>query len=196
MNKRADQGLTTRQHIVSAATRQFAKPGYEGTSIEALLVELEISRGALYHHFASKEALFEAVLETVEADLAKAIMSAGRGIADPVERLRAGCGAWLRLAQDPVIRQIVLIDAPSVVGWQKWREIDARHGFGLLKTSLEAAARAGRLNQELIDVLAHMLLAALMEAALVISRAEKPVTAMRVSKAAIDKLIDGMLAPR
>jgi hypothetical protein len=113
-----------------------------------------------------------------------------------VKRLRAGCSAWLRLAQDSVIRQIVLIDAPSVVGWQKWREIDARHGFGLLKTSLEAAARAGRLNQELIDVLAHMLLAALMEAALVISRADKPVIAMRVSKAAIDKLIDGMLAPR
>lgn len=193
MNKRIDQGQTTRQQIVTAATRLFAKSGYEGTSIEALLRDLGISRGALYHHFGSKEDLFEAVLEALEAEIAQAVVSAGRGIADPIDQLRAGCAAWLRLSQDAAIRQIVLIDAPSAVGWQKWRETDARHGFGLLKASLEAAARAGWVKAELTDVLAHMLLAALVEAALVIARAEKPVAAMRAGKAAVDQLIDGIL---
>jgi hypothetical protein len=92
-----------------------------------------------------------------------------------------------------VVRQVVLIDAPLAVGWQKWREIDARHGFGLLRASLEALVRAGRIRPELVDVMAHMLLAALMEGALIIARSDKPAAALRTAKAAMDRLINGML---
>ena len=194
MNKRIDRGQETRQRIIETATRTFATVGYEATTIETLLEALNISRGALYHHFSSKDAVFEAVLEAVEESLARDIVAAGRNVGDPVKALRAGCDAWLRLAQDAVIRQIVLIDAPAVLGWEKWREIDTRYGFGLLKASLEAAAGGGRVKKDQVDVLAHLLLAALVEAALLIARAPHPAAATRMAHAAINKLIDGIIA--
>jgi AcrR family transcriptional regulator len=193
MNKRVDLGLETRRGIIETATRMFATVGYEATSIEALLEALKISRGALYHHFRSKDAVFEAVLEAVEEKLASDIVAAGRSIGDPVKALRAGCEAWLRLAQDPVIRQIVLIDAPAVVGWEKWREIDARYGFGLLKASLESVAGGGRVKKDQMGMLAHLLLAALIEAALLIARAQNPAAAMRTARVAVNKLVDGII---
>src|SRR5258706_8666651 len=130
VNRKIAQGETTRGQLVVIGRRLFAAHGYDATSIEAVLREAKISRGALYHHFDGKEALFAAVLETVEADVAAAIAKAAAGVADPVAAFRAGCDAWLRLARDPVVRQIALIDAPAVVGGQQWRALDERHAFG------------------------------------------------------------------
>jgi AcrR family transcriptional regulator len=193
LNKLIDKGLTTRQRIITAATRMFTDVGYEATSIEGLLDELRISRGALYHHFESKDKVFEAVFETVEADIAKAIMAATQGIADPVQSLQTGCDAFLRLARDNTVRRVVLIDAPAVLGWQKWREIDARHGFGLLTASLRAAAAQGKAREELTEMFAHILLAALMETALVIARAGNAAAATRNGRTAIRELIGRLL---
>ena len=195
MSGRVEQGQATRQQIVVVATDLFARHGYEGTSIEAVLAASEVSRGALYHHFASKEALFEAVLELVEQGIAKRIVAAASVGPDAVGRLRAGCLAWLRIAEDPTAQQIALIDAPSVVGWQKWREIDGRHAFGLLKGALAAVAAEGRIRPELVEVLAHMLLAALLELALVIARADKPRAALKTGEAAVDELLQRLVAP-
>lgn len=195
MSVRVEQGQATREQIVVAATDLFARQGYEGTSIEAVLAASEVSRGALYHHFASKEALFEAVLERVEQGIATRIVAAASAGPDAVGRLRAGCLAWLRIAEDPTAQQIALIDAPSVVGWQKWREIDGRYAFGLLKGALAAVAAEGRIRPELVEVLAHMLLAALLELALVIARADKPRAALKTGEAAVDELLQRLVAP-
>jgi len=195
MSVRIEQGQATRQQIIVVATDLFARHGYEGTSIEAVLAASEVSRGALYHHFASKEALFEAVLERVEQGIAKRIVAAASVGSDAVGRLRAGCLAWLRIAEDPTAQQIALIDAPSVVGWQKWREIDGRYAFGLLKGALAAVAAEGRIRPELVEVLAHMLLAALLELALVIARADKPRAALKTGEAAVDDLLRRLVAP-
>jgi AcrR family transcriptional regulator len=192
MNRLVEKGLTTRHRILSAATRLFADKGYEQTSIEALLDELGISRGALYHHFSSKEAIFEAVFEAVETDIATAIVGSTRGVADPAVALRTGCDAFLRIAGDETVRRIALIDAPAALGWQKWREIDSRHGFGLLKASLKAAAASGRLRADLVDAYAHILLAALMETALVIAT-RNTAAASRNGRAAIKELIERLL---
>ncbi|HEY6718955.1 MAG TPA: TetR/AcrR family transcriptional regulator, partial [Reyranella sp.] len=169
MSKKVERGQATRLRIVATATTLFSQLGYEATSIEAVLRESGVSRGALYHHFDSKDALFEAVLEAIEADLAQAAIAASRDIADPAKALRVGCDVFLDLTQTKKVRQIVLVDAPAVLGWQKWREIEARYGFGLLKAALEAAAAQGQVRQDLVDVFAHMLLAALIEVALMVS---------------------------
>lgn len=194
MDKRIEKGLTARQHILTVATHLFTEAGYEATSVEAILGACAISRGALYHHFGGKDELFQAVFETIEEEIAKATVDASRGITDPAESLRAGCKAFLELARVGRVRQIALVDAPSVLGWQKWREIEERHGFGLLKAGLKAAAKARGLEREPVDELAHMLLAALIEAGLLIARAQGSARAIRSSKAAIDRLIDGILA--
>jgi AcrR family transcriptional regulator len=195
LNQKTAQGKATRQHLVTVATRLFAEAGYGATSIEQVMAATGASRGALYHHFESKTALFEAVLESIEADIAHAVVAASRGITDPVEALRAGCGAWFGLAGEPAVRQIVLVDAPAVLGWAKWREIDARHGFGLMKAALRNAARAGRVDPELaasaqIDMLAHMLLASVLEIALLIARADDPASARQDGRAAFEALVD------
>ena len=193
MSIRVEQGQATRQQLVAVATDLFARHGYEGTSIEAVLAASELSRGALYHHFASKEALFEAVLERVEQTIAERIVAAASAGPDPVSRLRAGCLAWLRIAEDPTAQQIALIDAPSVVGWQKWREIDGRYAFGLLKSALAAVAAEGRIPAEQVELLAHMLLAALLELALVIARADKPRAALETGEVAVEDLLRKLL---
>jgi AcrR family transcriptional regulator len=189
------KGQATRTRIVDAAGELFAKRGYQDTSIEAVLDKSGISRGALYHHFRDKEELFVAVLEAVEARIADATVKASRGIADPVGALLAGCNAWLDISRDPAIRQIVLVDAPAVLGWQEWREIDARYGFGLLKGSLRAAAEAGRLSPSLVEPLAHVLLAAVLEIALLMARANDAPGSVKQAKAALRELIEKLLGP-
>jgi AcrR family transcriptional regulator len=188
------KGPRTRARIVEIAAGLFASAGYDATSIEAVLDKSGLSRGALYHHFQDKAALFEAVLEALEAEIASTLRAASVGITDPVAAMRAGGDAWLALSRAPDVRQIVLIDAPAVLGWQKWREIDARFGFGLIKAALKNLAKAGRLRAETIEPLSHVLLASMMELALVIARADNPAAATRSARATLHQLIDRMLA--
>ena len=118
---------------------------------------------------------------------------ASANIADPVKALQAAFDAFLELAHGQEVRQIVLIDAHSVVGWQKWREIDGRHGFGRLKAGLRAIALTGRIRQDMVDSFAHMLLASLFEIAFLIARAPEPADAVPTGKAAIHELLDRLL---
>jgi hypothetical protein len=118
------------------------------------------------------------------------IGTAAADVADPIDAFRAGCDAWLRLARDPEVRRIALIDAPAVVGWQQWRAIDERYAFGMLKAGLQAAAATGRMRADLVDVTAHMLLAALAEVALVVARAGDGTKAVKLGQAAVHELLD------
>ena len=170
------------------ATELFARHGYDATSIEAVLRASGASRGALYHHFADKRTLFEAVLRHVHADAVQQTIDAARGAADGVEALKAGCIAWIRLARDPGIRRIVLIDAPSVVGWQRWRQIDEAHSFGIVKAGLSTAAKRGLLPEKLIEPMSHILLATLNELALVIAAANDQQRTEREALAALEHL--------
>jgi AcrR family transcriptional regulator len=193
MSKRIERGQATRQRLVATAARLFTDRGYDATSIEDILAETGVSRGALYHHFDSKEAVLEAVLREIEAEVAQATVEASRGARDPAAALRAGCEAFLELAQTRRIRQIALIDAPAALGWQKWREIEAQHGLGLLKAALGRAAEAGRLRADQVDLFAHMLLASLIEVALMIARSQNSKAAVQQGRKAVTKLIDALL---
>jgi len=113
---------------------------------------------------------------------------------DPVASLRAGFAAWLRMALDPGVQRIALLDAPAVVGWTRWREIDEQHILGGLRASMRRIAKEGRLPPGDVDLLTHMLLAAVNEAALLIARAEDPQAALQTGQAAVDALIDRLIA--
>jgi AcrR family transcriptional regulator len=191
---RLAKGQATKAQIVETATTAFADAGYDGVSIETLVTLTGVSRGALYHHFNGKEGLFLAVLETVEERVARTIIEGSRAASDPVAALRAGCGAWLELARDPEVRQIVLTDAPAVLGWEKWRDLDRRYGFGLLRAALEAHARAGRLSETRVDMFAHILLAAVLEAALLVARDDDPPTRLEAAREAMDEFIERLLS--
>jgi AcrR family transcriptional regulator len=193
MNKRADQGRATRDHLVAVATGLFAEHGYDATSIEMVLAEAGVSRGSLYHHFPNKQALFEAALDAVEVRIGNETLEASVGAPNAAEALRAGCLAWIRLAGDPVVRRIVLIDAPSVLGWERWREIEEENALGNTKAALSAVAAEGRLDTELVDTFAHVLLAAVNEIALLVARSPDDADAQRSAEAAVDELLSRLL---
>jgi AcrR family transcriptional regulator len=194
VNQRVEQGRATRAALIDVATELFATNGYEATAIPAVLDAAGVSRGALYHHFESKEALFEAVLQSVETEATLKVTRAARGATDPLDGLRRGCAAYLAMCRDPVVRRISLIDAPAVVGWERWREIDEQHSFGLIKAAIAAIAADGRVKPELIDVMAHMVLAALLEVALLVARADEGRLAIRRGQAAVDELLTALFA--
>lgn len=194
-DRRIARGRATRERLVATARELFGRDGYDATSVEAVLREAGVARGSLYHHFENKTALFDAVLDQVVADVAEAVAGAARAAPDPVASLRAGCTEWLRMALDPAVQRIVLLDPPAVVGWSRWREIDEQHTLGGLRTSLELIAREGRLPAGNVDLLAHMVLAAVNEAALMIARAEDPEQALRQGREAVDTLLDRLVTP-
>ena len=195
MDKRVEKGLSTQEQLVSAAVLLFARDGYEMTSIEAVLQHTGISRGALYHHFENKQSLFEAALRRVHAGAVQATIDAAQGAGDGVAALKAGCVAWIKMARDPSVSRIVLIDAPAVVGWQRWREIDNEHSFGVVRAGLNAAARRGLMPEPLVEPLSHVLLAALNELALLIVAANDAHAAELNALATLDHLLEKLFRP-
>ena len=192
MNKNVERGQATRAHLVDVATQLFAAHGYDGTSIEAVLAEAGVSRGSLYHHFAGKDALFWAVLEGVAARVGEQLTALERDAPDPVAALRVGYLGWVRLASDPVVQQTVLIDAPAVLGWQRWREIDEQN-LGWIKAALTYAADAGRIERRHVDVFAHIVLAAANEVALKVARADDPAATLPDAESAFAEFLDRLL---
>jgi AcrR family transcriptional regulator len=189
MTRRAAQGRATREQLIEVATVLFAERGYEETSIEAVLAAAGVSRGALYHHFAGKDALFEAVLEVVENGIMARLTAEIAGAPDAVSAIESAALAWIELAGDPVIQRIVLSDAPSVLGLERWRAMNEEHSLGATRLLLQAAADEGRLPPELVVPFAQMLLGALDELALAIARADDREAALATGRHAVRELL-------
>ncbi|MFI5694703.1 TetR family transcriptional regulator [Kribbella sp. NPDC051586] len=197
MDRRINKGQATRRHLIEVATELFADRGYEGTSIEAVLERTGMSRGSLYHHFPGKDRLFEAVVESVHAQVGESALAAvtASGATEPHDLIKAAELAWIRLASEPVVRRILLIDAPTVLGWRRWRDLEAQYGLGMLKTVLQQAADTGRVPAHLVESFAHILLAAGNELALVIALAEDVPAAQATAEAAVDEFLTRLLRP-
>lgn len=195
MDLRVERGKTTRERLLEVGYDLFGAHGYESTSVGAILDAAGLARGAFYHHFATKADLFDAVLDRVFGRLAEDSADAARAQDDPVERLRAGCASWLDNVMDPAVQRITILDAPSVVGWARCRELDERYTLGRTKSTMRRIAREGRLPADNVEVLAHMLLAAVSEAAVLIARAEHPKEAREAGQAALDVLLYRLVGP-
>ena len=194
MTTKTEKAAFTKAKIIAVARRLFATRGYAGTSTEALLEESQVSRGALYHHFENKEALFAAVMEAVEADITAATAKARGSVTDPVKGLRRAFNAFLDLACETEVRQIVLMDAHSVLGWKRWREIEERYGLGRLKLAMKAIAATGRIPEDMVDTFAHLLLASLIEIAFLVARSPEPQAAAKLGRKAIKELLARLLS--
>jgi AcrR family transcriptional regulator len=188
---RRTRGEETRRRLLDAARSLFGERGYEATSIEAVLARASVARGALYHHFASKAELLDAVAVEVFAEIAEsgAVAAAAAG-EDTLERMRAGSHAWLQMALDPAIQRIALLDPPTVLGWLRWRELDERYTLGGLRSGFRRLEREGRIPAGQSELLAYMLLAALNEAALFIAAASDQKAALRTGRETVDTLLD------
>ncbi|MBI2706594.1 MAG: TetR/AcrR family transcriptional regulator, partial [Actinobacteria bacterium] len=189
---RAERSENTRRRLLDVARALFAERGYDATPIEEILARTGLSKGAFYHHFPDKRELLAAVYEDIEQELVPRLAAAGRGPEDPIERMERGCQAFLDACLDPVVRQIVLVDTPAVLGWRRWRDIDTRYGFGLLQAGLRSAARAGRIPTDLLEERGHLLLASLMEAALLVGEAADPVATREAVGRVVSEQIWGL----
>ena len=189
MTRRAAQGRATREQLIEVATGLFAERGYEETSIEAVLAAAGVSRGALYHHFAGKDALFEAVLEAVENGVNARLRAEITGAPDAVSAVESAALAWIEMAGDPVIQQIILSDAPSVLGLERWRAMNEEYSLGATRLLLQAVADEGRLSPDLVAPFAQMLLGALDELAMAVARADDRETALASGRHAVRELL-------
>jgi AcrR family transcriptional regulator len=193
--KKAEQAEATRAKLVRVARDLFARRGYAGVGTEEIVRRAKVTRGALYHHFRDKKDLFRAVHEQFEKELVESLGERIAGIQDARELLDTGVRSFLDACTDPALAQISLIDAPSVLGWVEWREIDARYGMGLVRLGLEAAMEQGVIPRQDPEPLAHLLLAALGEAALLIANADEPQRARREVEGPLLALLEGIQTP-
>ena len=192
----ADRSASTRDALVTAARRLFAADGFAEVPADAIVAAAGVTRGALYHQFADKTALFDAVVEVVEADIARRLADdvAAAGITDPIEALRRATRTWLEICVEPDIRRITLIDGPSVLGWTRWREVCQQHVFGLIEALLEHGIGIGRIRAQPARPLAHVIMGAGDEAALYVAEAADHVQARAEMIEVLDQLIAGVTA--
>jgi AcrR family transcriptional regulator len=184
--------------LVQAARRLFATQGYHATGTHEVVAHAGVTRGALYHHFPDKLSLFLAVFHDVEASLTTPSDQASTGAAgsgsggDAWSQFQQGLQASLTAALEPEVQRILLIDGPAVLGWDKWRELESHYGLGMLTAALEDAMRSGIIRRQPVRPLAHLLLAAVEEAALLIAHAPDPAsTRIEVGKT-LDALMQGL----
>jgi AcrR family transcriptional regulator len=192
----ADRSAATRDALVTAARRLFAAQGFAEVPTDAIVAEAGVTRGALYHQFADKTALFDTVMGAVEADIAGRLADsvAAAGISDPVDALRHAVRTWLEICVEPEIYRIALIDGPSVLGWARWREVCQQHVFGLVQTLLTQGIEAGRIRAQPARPLTHALMGAGDEAALYVAEATDRTLARAQMIEVLDQLIAGVTA--
>jgi AcrR family transcriptional regulator len=184
-----ERSEATRAALIGAGRRLFAERGYAEVGTEEIVRAAGVTRGALYHHFAGKRELLEAVYEQIEAEVTQRIATGALGAADPMEALRLGTELFLDACLEPEVQQIVLLDAPAVLGWERWREVAADHGLGLVEATLGAAMEAGSLPRQPLKPLAHVLMGALDEAAMLVARADD----VEAARAEVGATLNGIL---
>jgi AcrR family transcriptional regulator len=189
---RDDHRDATRHALVDAARRRFGTRGFAATSLDDVVADARVTKGALYHHFRSKEQLFLEVYDQVEAELSARGIEAAAAGSDPVDALQLGFASFLDLALDPAIQRIALLDAPSVLGVAAKLEVDERHSLAAVQGGVAAGIDEGLLAPLDARVTAQHLLAACSQAALVIAHADDQQAARVDVGAALDRLVDGL----
>jgi AcrR family transcriptional regulator len=190
----AERTATTRARLLDAGRELFAAHGYAAVSTQAVVEAAGVTRGALYHQFGDKAGLFVEVYEEVERGLVAAITDriASAAPADQLAAMRVGARLFLEECSSPAVQRIVLIDAPAVLGWARWREVGMKYGLGIVEAMLAQAMSDGAIPEQPLRPTAHVLLGALDEAALYIARAQDGDDALRQMVVVCDRLISGI----
>lgn len=190
----AQRSAATQAALLAAARPLFAEHGYAAISTDQIARAAGVTRGALYHQFAGKEELFAAVVEQVEAEIAAHVGAAmdGAASADIETMIGASIDAFLAACAEPEVHRIALIEAPAALGWERWREICFRHGVGLVERVLQSLIAAGRVAEQPVRPLAHVVAGAVDEAALYAARAGDRAAATAEVRGALFALVTGL----
>jgi AcrR family transcriptional regulator len=191
---REEQAVATRTELLRVARELFAARGYADVGTEEIVRAAHLTRGALYHHFADKRDLFRAVHNQLADELLQQIVAQTAGSSDAMDALTRGFRAFLDICEDPAVIRISHLDAPVVLGWAEWREVDAEHWLGVLTMALKEAMDAGLLERRDVQPLAHMLMGAMVEASMMIANAADPAAARAEVEGPLLALLEGLRA--
>lgn len=191
MTTQAERRAATRAKLLTAAREHFARAGYEGTHTNDILADAGLSRGALYHHFQSKQDLFEAVFIAISNESIKRAMEHGSRGESSLEDLISVCLAWLRVVRQPEIAVILLDLGPQVLGWKRARDLEAKSSLALMKRGLERAVKTGEVQVPSVELTARLINAVLTEAALAVLHHE-PRTSIPKQEESVRQFIDGL----
>jgi AcrR family transcriptional regulator len=190
-SRREEYVEATRRALLDSAAEAFQRRGYADASLDEIAGASRLTKGALYHHFASKQELFRAVFEEVEAEMIESVRQAGAGERDPWRRFLAGISAFLDACLAPRFRRIALEEGPTALGWDLWRQIDEEYSLALVRAPLARLMRAGVLRPQPVELMARIVLAALTEAAMAVAAASDPEASRRDAEALIVQLLAG-----
>lgn len=191
----SERSEATTTELLDSARRLFGGEGYRSTLLDDVVREAGVTKGALYHHFSGKRELFQAVFEREQERLAALVAGAHSQEQDPLDGFRAGCRAFLEASLDPAVQRITLLDAPSVLGWEALREIEAGYSLALLRGGLELAISAGRIAPRPVAPLAHLLFGALCEGAMMVARSEDQRAATRDVLREVEAILSALTPP-
>jgi AcrR family transcriptional regulator len=187
-NPRDANAAATRALIIGKARKVFAKKGFVDAGLAEIVSAAGVTTGAVYHHFGDKKGLFLAVAETVEGDILKGVMLAAATKSGSWEQLLAAVDATLEICAEPDVQRIIFIDAPTVIGPAAWREIELKYAFGGMLQAFQRLIDEGVIRSGSADVLASILLGALIEAARAVARARDKHAAMADARATVARL--------
>jgi AcrR family transcriptional regulator len=196
LSRREEYAAATRAALIETARGLFASRGFAEVSIDQIAQGTRVTKGALYHHFDDKQALFRAVVETIEAEILARMTAAAEAEQGAWAQLVAAGNAYLDCCLEPDVQRIVVVDAPVVLGWRTWCEIDKAFGLGALQTRLAAALDAGLIEPQPIEAAAQLVLGALNVGARVIAEAKDKKTSRAQVGQTLDRLLSGLRKPR
>jgi AcrR family transcriptional regulator len=194
--RRAAYSASTKRALVDVAETLFTEHGYSGTSLDLIVAGAEVTKGALYHHFSGKQALFEAVFERVEADASRTVQEALEGHPDPWEKARSGLRAFLEVVQEPRYRRVVVQDGPAVLGYERYREQEERSTYANVVDIVRSVLLAGswEVDEEMVQTFSRIFFGAMASAGESVAVADDPVEAAHRVEVAISFILTGFQA--
>ncbi len=195
-SRREQYSAATKRALVDVAEELFTDQGYASTSLDAIVAGARVTKGALYHHFTGKQALFEAVFERVEQDATRAVQDALTGQIDPWERAMAGLRAFLEVVRWPSYRRIVVQEGPAVLGYERYREQEERSTYATVVDIVQSVLTAGTwaVDEEMVQTFSRIFFGAMASAGEMVASSEDLNAASARVESAIELILGGLRA--
>lgn len=194
-SRRLEYSESTRHALVDSAVELFTKRGYASASLDEVAKRARVTKGALYHHFSGKQALFEAAFDAVESAVMTELAEIVAGPGDPWDRAMEGVRQYIRICLEPSYQRIVVHEAPVVMGWERWREAEDHFSFGLVRASIQALVDSGEIEPIPVEVASRLLFGALTAGATVIARSDDPKKAGAEVETTIVRMLERLRRP-
>jgi AcrR family transcriptional regulator len=194
VSRRQQYSASTKRALVDVATRLFTEQGYAATSLDQIVAGARVTKGALYHHFSGKQAVFEAVFEKIESDASARIRKALRGSRDPWEKALIGLRAFLAIVQDPAYQRVVIQEGPAILGYERFREQEERSSYGLVQDMVRDVLRDSTydLSDDMLETFTRIFFGAMSAAGESVSSAADTKLAVARVETAIAFILTGL----